>query len=122
MITVMTVSVFNEKKLIWVHFIKTTPDHFGGIKLANDPLNLSNLLMENNSDFLVVPEYVHWSMLDFNVDMRGEIAMLSRNIKIRGEMQNGCPSSNRNCAKWKFDTFGGHVKVSLLHLLSFVFR
>jgi hypothetical protein len=54
--------------------------------------------MENNSDFLVVPEYVHWSMLDFNIDMRGEIAMLSRNIKIRGEMQNGCPSSNRNCA------------------------
>ncbi|XP_063436803.1 uncharacterized protein LOC134718239 [Mytilus trossulus] len=58
-----------------------------------------------------VPKFVHWSKLENNVDMRGEVALLTRNIKVRGETQLSCPASNGNCADFSYDTFGGHVKV-----------
>ncbi|XP_076070514.1 cell surface hyaluronidase CEMIP2-like isoform X1 [Mytilus galloprovincialis] len=57
------------------------------------------------------PEFVHWSKLENNVDMRGEVAILTRNIKIRGEMELACPTVNGNCKDYTHDTFGGHVKV-----------
>ncbi|VDH98251.1 Hypothetical predicted protein, partial [Mytilus galloprovincialis] len=60
--------------------------------------------------FPVTPEFVHWSKLENNVDMRGEVAILTRNIKIRGEMELACPTVNGNCKDYTHDTFGGHVK------------
>lgn len=44
------------------------------------------------------------------VDMRAEVALLSRNIMVHGEMQPGC-YGNEACKFFKFDTFGGHLKV-----------
>ena len=47
-----------------------------------------------------------------NVDMRGEVAMLTRNIVIEAETQPNCPKKNKNCEETlNLDTFGGHIKV-----------
>lgn len=54
--------------------------------------------------------------------MRGEVALLSRNILIQGELQDKCVPSNENCPDTKpepsmtfeQDTFGGHFMVSML--------
>ncbi|XP_076080076.1 cell surface hyaluronidase-like [Mytilus galloprovincialis] len=43
--------------------------------------------------------------------MHGEVAILTRNIKIRGEMELACPTVNGNCKDYTPDTFGRHVKV-----------
>ena len=57
-------------------------------------------------------EYRHFGEIESGVDMRGEVALLTRNIKIEGEMQHGCPKENKNCDKYKdIDTYGGHMKV-----------
>ena len=57
-------------------------------------------------------EYMHFGeMVEGVVDQRGEVALLSRNIVIRGEMEDTCPSANKNCDTYSYDTFGGHVKV-----------
>ncbi|XP_069120192.1 cell surface hyaluronidase-like [Argopecten irradians] len=60
-------------------------------------------------DFL--PKYMHYGGVENNVDMRGEVALLSRNIVIEGVMNSFCPTVNENCGDYAFDTFGGHVKV-----------
>ena len=58
--------------------------------------------------------YMHWGeMVEDVVDERGEVALLSRNIVIRGEMLDECPAANGNCDKYSYDTFGGHTKVLL---------
>lgn len=44
------------------------------------------------------------------VDMRAEVALLSRNILIHGEMESSCYGKNL-CQFYPQDTFGGHVKV-----------
>ena len=49
-------------------------------------------------------------MID-RVDERGEVALLTRNIKIEGELEPDCPTSNGNCKAYSRDTFGGHFKV-----------
>ena len=49
-------------------------------------------------------------MID-RVDERGEVALLTRNIKIEGELEPVCPTSNGNCKAYSRDTFGGHFKV-----------
>ena len=55
---------------------------------------------------------MHWGeMVEDRVDERGEVALLTRNIVIRGEMESKCPESNGNCKEFDYDTFGGHVKV-----------
>ena len=53
----------------------------------------------------------HFGEFEHGVDMRGEVALLSRNVKIEGEMSRDCPESNENCAKVPYDSYGGHVKV-----------
>ena len=56
--------------------------------------------------------YMHWGeMIEDRVDERGEVALLTRNIVIRGEMLSSCPEKNENCKEYDYDTFGGHVKV-----------
>ena len=50
------------------------------------------------------------------VDMRAEVGLLSKNVVIRGEMEETCPEYNDNCKDSKvrgLDTFGGHIKVWL---------
>ncbi|XP_013406737.1 cell surface hyaluronidase [Lingula anatina] len=53
--------------------------------------------------------YTHWGEVTNNVDMRAEVALLNRNVVIRGEMQPRCYGNNP-CAFYDMDTFGGHVK------------
>lgn len=46
------------------------------------------------------------------MDMRAEVGLLSRNIVVRGEVEDRCyPYSNHVCNFFDFDTFGGHIKV-----------
>ncbi|XP_069120731.1 cell surface hyaluronidase-like [Argopecten irradians] len=59
----------------------------------------------------LLPRHMHYGDIELNVDMRGEVALLSRNILIEGAMKNFCPLENENCDTYKYDTFGGHVKV-----------
>ncbi|KAK3091732.1 hypothetical protein FSP39_022248 [Pinctada imbricata] len=77
----------------------------------------------NSHQFQVDHEFQHshFGKIVDRVDMRGEVGLLTRNIKIKGEMQDHCPPSNgncgtcpsgqENCGKYKYDTFGGHLKV-----------
>ena len=56
--------------------------------------------------------HTHFGMILNNVDMRGEVALLTRNIVIEAETQPICPQQNGNCDQTgNLDTFGGHVKV-----------
>ncbi|KAK3105026.1 hypothetical protein FSP39_015514 [Pinctada imbricata] len=67
-------------------------------------------------------KYTHFGEVEDRVDMRGEVGLLTRNVKVRGEMEDactptngncgGCPEwwHNKNCGKYPYDTFGGHVK------------
>jgi hypothetical protein len=54
---------------------------------------------------------MHWGEIVDGVDERGEVALLTRNIVIEGEMQPGCYRDNGNCRQYKYDTFGGHMIV-----------
>lgn len=50
-----------------------------------------------------------------SLDMRGEVAMITRNVVIEGEVEEECPEYNGNCDHVRvrgLDTFGAHVKVS----------
>lgn len=43
--------------------------------------------------------------------MRAEVGLLTRNIKIYGEMNEaGCYADNK-CQYFNYDTFGGHIMV-----------
>lgn len=60
-------------------------------------------------------EYMHYGNFTYNVDERGEVAMLSRNILIEGIMEDSCYSNDARdtllCQTFNIDTFGGHLKV-----------
>lgn len=60
---------------------------------------------------LVEVQYEHFGEIIDRVDMRGEVALLSRNIVIEGEIEDKCVPSNGNCDKEPTDTFGGQIKV-----------
>lgn len=62
----------------------------------------------------VEAKYEHFGEVIDRVDERGEVALLSRNIVIEGEMESNCVSSNGNCNKWSIDTYGGHLKVTII--------
>lgn len=53
------------------------------------------------------------------VDMRSEVALLSRNILIYGEMESSC--YGKMCQFYSHDTFGGHVKVCIIPAVSDLF-
>ena len=58
-------------------------------------------------------KYVHWGQFYEGVDMRAEVGMLNRKIKIHGEMQKACYGEEINfCSHDKevHDNFGGHTK------------
>uniref|UniRef100_A0A8C7G9I8 Cell migration inducing hyaluronidase 2 n=1 Tax=Oncorhynchus kisutch TaxID=8019 RepID=A0A8C7G9I8_ONCKI len=56
------------------------------------------------------PQFGHVGEIVDGVDMRAEVAMLSRNILIYGEMENACYGNNW-CQFFGHDTYGGHIKV-----------
>lgn len=46
------------------------------------------------------------------VDMRAEVAVLTRSVVFQGDMLDECPEFNDNCDEMEgMDTFGGHIKV-----------
>lgn len=55
------------------------------------------------------PQYNHSGEIVDGIDMRAEVALLSRNILIYGEMESSC--YGKMCQFYNHDTFGGHVKV-----------
>ncbi|KAL0193619.1 hypothetical protein M9458_011915, partial [Cirrhinus mrigala] len=55
------------------------------------------------------PQFTHVGEILDGVDMRAEVALLSRNILIHGEMENSCYGKNW-CQYFSYDTFGGHIK------------
>eukprot|EP01133_Synstelium_polycarpum_P020701 gene20701-24863_t len=54
--------------------------------------------------------HYHFGGIDNGVDMRAEVGLLSKTIKIRGQMQPACNGSAL-CKFFNFDTFGGHIKI-----------
>ncbi len=56
------------------------------------------------------PLYNHVGEIIDGVDMRAEVALLSRNILIYGEMESSCYENNM-CQFFSHDTYGGHIKV-----------
>ena len=65
---------------------------------------------------------MHWGEIVDNVDMRGEVALLSRDIVIEGEVENYCPLQNRNCDKYNYDTFGGQIRVSIRRMTKQIYK
>ena len=56
-------------------------------------------------------DFRHFGHVEDGVDMRAEVGLLTRNIKIQGVMARGCPPNNENCDEFNHDTYGAHVKV-----------
>ncbi|XP_051959131.1 cell surface hyaluronidase [Xyrauchen texanus] len=56
------------------------------------------------------PQFTHVGEILDGVDMRAEVALLSRNILIEGEMEKSCYGKNW-CQYFSHDTFGGHIKI-----------
>uniref|UniRef100_A0A8C6UVD8 hyaluronoglucosaminidase n=1 Tax=Neogobius melanostomus TaxID=47308 RepID=A0A8C6UVD8_9GOBI len=56
------------------------------------------------------PQYSHVGEIFDGIDMRAEVALLSRNVIIYGEMENVCYGDNQ-CQFFNHDTFGGHIKI-----------
>lgn len=65
------------------------------------------------------PQYNHVGEIIDGVDMRAEVALLSRNILIYGEMENSCYGNNM-CQFYSHDTYGGHIKVCNLCVCDFI--
>lgn len=58
------------------------------------------------------PRYLHMGEIIDGIDMRAEVGLLSRNILIKGEMEDSCYGQNF-CNFFSYDTFGGQIKVSI---------
>ncbi|XP_052771166.1 cell surface hyaluronidase-like [Mya arenaria] len=61
-------------------------------------------------------EYTHFGELlaGGRMDMRGEVAVLTRRVVVQGEMEPECPAFNGNCDNFIVDgrdTFGAHIKI-----------
>ncbi|KAJ8006007.1 hypothetical protein DPEC_G00123790 [Dallia pectoralis] len=56
------------------------------------------------------PQFGHIGEIVDGVDMRAEVALLTRNILIYGETQNACYGNNW-CQFFGHDTYGGHIKI-----------
>ncbi|GFR79019.1 transmembrane protein 2-like [Elysia marginata] len=59
--------------------------------------------------------YSHFGHVTYGVDERAEIGLLTRNIRVEGEVQESCYSNSSRekylCDRFGMDTFGGHIKV-----------
>nr|XP_019586406.1 PREDICTED: transmembrane protein 2 isoform X2 [Rhinolophus sinicus] len=56
------------------------------------------------------PQFLHMGEIIDGVDMRAEVGILTRNVVIRGEMEDSCYAENQ-CQFFDYDTFGGHVMI-----------
>ncbi|XP_073424765.1 cell surface hyaluronidase CEMIP2-like isoform X1 [Dendrobates tinctorius] len=56
------------------------------------------------------PLYLHIGEVVDGIDMRAEVGLLTRNIRIEGEMEASCYGHN-HCQFFNYDTFGGQVKI-----------
>uniref|UniRef100_M3YC81 hyaluronoglucosaminidase n=1 Tax=Mustela putorius furo TaxID=9669 RepID=M3YC81_MUSPF len=56
------------------------------------------------------PQFLHMGEITDGVDMRAEVGILTRNVVIRGEMEDSCYAGNQ-CQFFDYDTYGGHVMV-----------
>ncbi|XP_032906156.1 cell surface hyaluronidase-like isoform X2 [Amblyraja radiata] len=56
------------------------------------------------------PRYLHMGEIVDGIDMRAEVGLLSRNILIKGEMEDSCYGQNF-CHFFSYDTFGGQIKI-----------
>ncbi|XP_078677557.1 cell surface hyaluronidase CEMIP2-like isoform X3 [Branchiostoma floridae x Branchiostoma belcheri] len=54
--------------------------------------------------------YMHFGEISDEVDLRGEVGLLTRNIKFQGEVEDSCYGDNY-CQFFDFDTYGGHLKI-----------
>ena len=63
-------------------------------------------------------KYDHYGEIIDRVDERGEVALLTRNIVIEGEVEHQCVASNGNCNRWSIDTYGGHFKVHIIYIIT----
>ncbi|CAH1264677.1 TMEM2 [Branchiostoma lanceolatum] len=55
-------------------------------------------------------KYTHFGEISDDVDMRGEVGLLTRNVKFQGEVEDSCYGDNQ-CQFFDFDTYGGHLKI-----------
>ncbi|KAN0023195.1 hypothetical protein ACTFIU_011358 [Dictyostelium citrinum] len=56
-------------------------------------------------------KYVHWGSITRGVDERAEVALLTRNIKIQGQLGRSCKNSKLVCDFFPFDSFGAHIMI-----------
>ncbi|XP_073734187.1 cell surface hyaluronidase CEMIP2 isoform X2 [Callorhinus ursinus] len=56
------------------------------------------------------PQFLHMGEITDGVDMRAEVGILTRNVVIRGQMEDSCYAGNQ-CQFFDYDTFGGHVMI-----------
>ncbi|XP_078656658.1 cell surface hyaluronidase CEMIP2-like [Branchiostoma floridae x Branchiostoma belcheri] len=54
--------------------------------------------------------YNHFGEVTDDVDLRGEVGLLTRNVKFQGRMEDSCYGDNF-CQFFDYDTYGGHLKV-----------
>ncbi|XP_063151210.1 inactive cell surface hyaluronidase CEMIP2 isoform X2 [Candoia aspera] len=57
-----------------------------------------------------MPQFLHVGEIIDGVDMRAEVGVLTRNILIKGEMEDSC-YTGKDCRFFNYDTFGGHIKI-----------
>ncbi|CAH1266051.1 TMEM2 [Branchiostoma lanceolatum] len=55
-------------------------------------------------------KYTHFGEVSDEVDMRGEVGLLTRNVKFQGEVEDSCYGDNF-CQFFDYDTYGGHLKI-----------
>ncbi|XP_066293957.1 cell surface hyaluronidase-like [Branchiostoma lanceolatum] len=54
--------------------------------------------------------YTHFGEISDDVDLRGEVGLLTRNIRFQGEVEDSCYGDNF-CQYFDYDTYGGHLKI-----------
>ncbi|KAI8511538.1 hypothetical protein Bbelb_106380, partial [Branchiostoma belcheri] len=54
--------------------------------------------------------YTHFGEVSDEVDMRGEVGLLTRNVRFQGEVEDSCYGDNF-CQFFHYDTYGGHLKI-----------
>ncbi|XP_019639731.1 PREDICTED: transmembrane protein 2-like [Branchiostoma belcheri] len=55
-------------------------------------------------------KYNHFGEVTDDVDLRGEVGLLTRNVKFQGSVEDSCYGDNF-CQFFDYDTYGGHLKI-----------
>ena len=58
---------------------------------------------------------MHYGEISYAVDERAEVMLMTRSVRVEGEMEDQCYSSTPQeaevCEKFGKDTFGAHIQV-----------